>query len=213
MQSVARKPWQTMFVLFAVFSIAGVTLPRKAQAQAGPQPITGCTRIIQPGSYVVVNNIKAVANLTQTDWGIPGCLVIAADFVTLDLGGFTLFGPGNGVYAVGVITGSYGYRGATVRSGEVTNFFIGVYLGSQIGSKGGGYVLEHVTAIGNSSTGIEVYTDGARLVGNVAISNGGQGFLILCPAVVAQNMAISNSSGEIVESGSTCTNSENNPAP
>jgi hypothetical protein len=212
MQSVARKPWQKVFVLFAVFSVVCVTLPRKAHAQSGPQAITACTRITQPGSYIVVNNIKATtANLIPSDWGIPGCLVIAADFVTLDLGGFTLFGPGSGINAVGVITGSYAYRGATVRSGEVTNFFIGIYLGSSIG-KGGGYVVEHVTAIGNSSTGIEVYTDGARVVGNVAISNGAEGFLILCPSVVAQNMAVSNSSGQIVEWG-TCTSSENNPAP
>lgn len=212
MQGVARKPWQMVFVLFALFSVIGVTLPRKAHAQGGPQPITGCTKLMQPGSYIVVNNIKATtANLTPTDWGIPGCLVIAADFVTLDMGGFTLFGPGSGVYAIGVITASYGYRGAAVRSGAVTNFFIGIYLGSQIG-KGGGYVVEHVRAIGNSSTGIEVYTNGARVVGNVAISNGAEGFLVLCPSVVAQNIASSNATGEIVESGS-CTNSENSPAP
>ena len=160
----------------------------------------------------MVNNIKATtANLIPTTWGVPGCLVIAADFVTLDLGGFTLFGPGNGVYSVGVISGNNAYRGATLRSGEVTNFFFGIYLGSAIG-KGGGYVVEHITAIGNSSTGIEVYTDGARVVGNVAINNGAEGFLILCPSVVAQNMAVSNSSGQILEYGS-CTNSENNPAP
>jgi hypothetical protein len=213
MKSITHKRWHMIFVLFAVFSAVSGIVTRKAEAQVGPQAIKGCAKITQPGSYVVANNINATAaNLIPTAWGIPGCLVIAADFVTLDLGGFTLFGPGSGVYAVGVITATNSYRGSTVRSGGITNFFIGLYLGSSIGL-GAGYVVEHVRAIGNTQQGINVFSDGSRIVGNMATNNGSDGISLLCPAVVLENMAYRNGGGQIVESGSPCTNVANDPAP
>ena len=212
MQGIARKPWQMTFVLFTMFSVVGVTLPRTAHAQVGPQAITGCTKITQPGSYLLVNNIRAAtANLIPTTWGIPGCLVIAADFVTLDLGGFTIFGPGKvpGVDTAGVINADNTNRGITVHSGVVTKFTMGVVLTSSL-NVAAGYVVEHVRAIDNLAWGITVYSVGSRIVGNVATNNGLIGFYIMCPSIFLENVAygIPVTTG-LLEAGGFCTDAEN----
>jgi hypothetical protein len=213
-----KTNYSLVLTAILMFSVVSVTLPRRAYAQVGPQAIKGCTKITQPGSYLVVNNITATyASLIPTSWGEPGCLVIAADFVTLDLGGFTIFGPAK--YGAGVIaeksvatTGlANAYRGITVHSGVVTNFTIGVGLQSLFTA--GGYVVEHVRAIGNGGDGINVFSVGSRIVGNVATDNGGNGVYILCPSVVLENGAYGNRYGDIVEAGAGCTRAENSPAP
>ena len=51
--------------------------------EEGPFEIEKCQTIDKPGSYKLVNNLVATND----------CLVITADFVTIDLAGFTISGP------------------------------------------------------------------------------------------------------------------------
>src|SRR6202023_4089786 len=77
---------------FAAFPIAlalgAIILVPRAGAQAqvareGPTEIEKCKTISQPGSYKLVNNL--------TFKGTTGnCLEITANFVTIDLAGFTI---------------------------------------------------------------------------------------------------------------------------
>src|SRR5262245_26996405 len=53
---------------------------------AQPTRITKCQTISEAGSYMLANNLIAAGN----------CLVIAEDFVTIDLAGFSIRGNGTG---------------------------------------------------------------------------------------------------------------------
>jgi hypothetical protein len=181
-----------------------------AVSQALVTPISNCTTISQPGSYVVTNNITASAsNLNFLPFsGQAGCIVITSNFVTLNLGGFTIDGSGLGsTSATGVIgVGS----GTYVQSGTVAKFTDrGVWL------NGYGNTVEHVRAFSNAADGIVLQRPGGRVVASTAVFNGGNGISVFCPAVVLENAANSNSGTQIFETTTfgTCTNAENNPAP
>jgi len=87
--------------------------------------ISTCAVIDKPGSYALANNIKATQR--NMKGSAPACILIVADFVTLDLEGYTIEGPGTGfgVYSTGGLTGR---RATQVRNGTVTNFERGVSL-------------------------------------------------------------------------------------
>jgi len=142
---------------------------------AGPSKITKCQTITQSGSYAVENNLTATGD----------CLVIAADFVTLDLGGFVLTGGGTGQ---GVTDLGSAHKGIVVRNGMVTNFGVGISLVSE------GAVVEGVRAINNSGSGIFLLS--GTLTGSTATNNALFG--ILSSGIVAGNTAISNGSDGIV---------------
>jgi hypothetical protein len=89
--------------------------------------------------------------------------VIAADFVTLDLGGFTIRGDGTGS---GITDGQIARRGITVRDGVVTNFDTGVNLFTSTS-----IIVERVKAIANNGPGFDV-GESSLLVGNIAEGNG-----------------------------------------
>jgi len=74
-----------------------------------PTQISACGPIAQSGSYVVEKNLTAAGD----------CLVIRADFVTLDLGGFVLTGNGSGN---GVTNNNVSHQGILIRNGTITNF-------------------------------------------------------------------------------------------
>jgi len=84
-------------------------------AAVGQTTITDCGPITDPGPYVLANNINATGD----------CLVVQADFVTIDLGGFTISGPtwgGNGILA----DPSFSVKGLTIRNGVITGFNTGI---------------------------------------------------------------------------------------
>jgi hypothetical protein len=64
-------------------AIGTIILEREADARE-PTMIKACGTISQPGSYELANNLTATPN---TD-----CLVITANFVTIDLAGFSIAG-------------------------------------------------------------------------------------------------------------------------
>ncbi len=61
-------------------AVAAFVLPAAAFAA----PPFNCQTISQPGSYTLTKNLTSTGD----------CIVIASDFVTLDLAGFTISGTG-----------------------------------------------------------------------------------------------------------------------
>ena len=180
--------------------------------------INGCAIINQPGSYVLVTTLTAAPHNAAVENQL-GCIVIAADFVTLDMAGNTIIGPGTCSNCVGIAT-DRDRRGVTVRDGTVTAFKNGVQL------TGPGHTVEHVRAIGNSGIGIIIGSSffassssiGARVVGNSAVNNLFGGILVQCPAVVLENIAVSSVSVAHIQAPpgpgpAPCTLLQNSPAP
>src|SRR5262245_49671589 len=77
--------WRIM-VLAAVLAANVLHCP----ANAAPEPITitDCQVISEPGAYQLVNNLPGPAGLLDD----IDCLVVAANDVTIDLGGFVIEG-------------------------------------------------------------------------------------------------------------------------
>ena len=178
---------------------------------AGAQTkISGCTTISAPGPYELSKNIAATASDLQPipGTGTTACILVAADFVALDLAGYTITGPSSG-NNIGISTDVSTRKGIEVRSGAVTKFSDGIFL------QGSGHTVKHVRAIGNADFGIDVEATGSRIVGNTANDNGLVGIKVLCPAVVLENLAVGNTDMQIDEdtTAGVCTSLENNPAP
>jgi len=96
----------------------------------GIQSVSSCRVIDRPGSYALTRNITArQQDLKPSPAGVggPSCVVIVADFVTLDLRGFAITGPGtgNGVYATQNSVGRFS-NAVAVRNGSVRNFDRGI---------------------------------------------------------------------------------------
>jgi hypothetical protein len=118
-----------------VLALGAIILALRGGAQAqdareeAPREIEKCRTIDKPGSYKLVNNLK-----TGPD---ANCLVITADFVTIDLAGFTITGGGGTSFdAAGIVAlpSSGNLVGIAVRNGSISNFANGVALGSADGS-------------------------------------------------------------------------------
>ena len=183
-------------------------------------PIRNCTTISTPGSYILTNNITATpSNILPVPQAIAkACIVITADFVTLNLAGFAITASNLGsTLATGIDTpNGTDLHGIYVHDGTVANFSVdGVLL------VGVGHTVEHIRALNNGRAGIQVYgvfaIGGGRLVGNTLISNQVEGIYVACPAVVLENAAAGNGNGssfqQIEESPpGSCTSQENSPA-
>src|SRR5271167_5049897 len=105
------------------------------EAAAAPTAISTYTTVAAPGSFVLSKNLMP----TKGD-----CLVIAADFVTIDFAGFAIVGnkTGDGVTD---LNHAPPHRGILIRNGTVENCKRGVYLANSIWS-----VVEDMRVIGNS---------------------------------------------------------------
>jgi parallel beta-helix repeat protein len=163
-------------VLFPiVLALGAMTLAPWASAQAqdsrqeGPIEIEKCQAIEKSGSYKLVNNLifKGPAG--------GSCLSITADFVTIDLAGFTITGPGFiiGPAAVGSTPiaaqpSSGNLQGIAVRNGSISNFTNGVALGAD------GSIVEGLRVFGGRcpcSVGIDVANGIVR--GNIVVGFAG----------------------------------------
>jgi hypothetical protein len=92
--------------LLALLSFASTTA-----SAGGPTPVTGCRTLDSPGAFLVTAPIVA---------GSDDCFVVAADFVDLNLGGFTIesrFDIGNAVTDLGIAR-----EGVVVRNGTIKGF-------------------------------------------------------------------------------------------
>lgn len=88
-----------VFLYSAVVSIAVVS-SKIAWAQS---PITGCTTITEPGPYMLKNDIIATDDELQPIFlgAHRGCIIIATNFVTVNLSDYLITGPG-GFRSVGI---------------------------------------------------------------------------------------------------------------
>jgi hypothetical protein len=180
-------------LLLAGTAFLGLAASEPGAHARGPTEIEKCQTISQPGSYKLVNNL--------TFTGTTGtCLPITADFVTIDLAGFTISGPGNvdlAETATAVAAGD-NITGIAVRNGSISGFASGVNLGGQ------GSIVEELrvfngTAFGIVATGI--------VKGNTAVDifgGPGNGVGIFATGIVTGNYASDNHvNGILVGRGST----------
>ncbi len=215
-----RKYVCVALIVGSVLLVPQAAVAAAHESDTGNRIITQCTRIDKPGSYVVGENITATASdlLPWIDQpGTPvavtlhGCIVIAADFVTLDLAGHTIAGSGDfsGLDA-GIASDGY-HLGADVHAGVVTHFNTLIFL------QGTGHTIAHVRGFDDFSGAYTVIGKpggggGHRLIGNI----GEISMFITCPAVILENVVVASSDGTfggIFTSGIGCTLPQNSPVP
>jgi hypothetical protein len=119
-----------MLRLDRVFAVFLVTAFLYVSASAQHPTIGTCTTIDKPGSYKLEKVITATVN-DLIPYPVPfapntllACIVISADFVALDMQGFTIIGPGSGNGIANVPP----TRAATVSNGTVTQFTNGMFF-------------------------------------------------------------------------------------
>jgi hypothetical protein len=103
------------WVEFALISIIALGTFLNVASAGG---IKSCITITQPGFYEVVRNIQATA--------ADDCLVVTADNVVIDVGGFVIRGAGGN--ESGTAIGGSATQGVEIRNGTITNFYTGVSL-------------------------------------------------------------------------------------
>ena len=134
------------------------------------------------------------------------CITVAADYVTIDLGGFTI-SCGGDTNAFGIIEGSSGnFKGIIIRNGFITgDCYVALVVSSSTG-----ILADHLSTISNSSTGMALGS-GSLVVRSIANDNAA-GILAYCPSNAIYNAALNNQSGSLTTSGFGC-NLFNNLAP
>jgi hypothetical protein len=154
------------------------------QALSAPSSISACQTISLSGSYVLTNNLTAAGD----------CLILAADYITIDLAGFTIAGNGTG----SGIKGSGGTRkGITVRNGTVRHFVNGINFAFD-----GIYMLfEQLRILDNSNTGAGA--NEVAIVKDSLFYGNGIGIYAGSRSVITGNVARGNTDGLNIGSGST----------
>ena len=175
--------------------LAAVALLAPAFAVAAP-PVN-CGTITQPGSYTLTRNLSSTGD----------CIVVASDFVTIDLAGFTISGADN-PQSAGIREGSGGtapgFRGVVIRNGNIVHFGQGIAF-----DLSPGVTIEHVNASQNVFNGV-------TLLGNTSVvrssrfdNNGGNGIQVEFNSVLTGNIAIGNgNNGFFASEGSLIVNNQ-----
>jgi hypothetical protein len=177
--------------LLAIAVALGATslAPVAAAREEGPIEIDKCQTISHPGSYKLVNNL--------TLSGPGACLTIAADFVTIDLAGFTIEGRERGILALP--SSSTPLQGIAVRNGSIVSS-VGVDLGSAIGS-----IVEGLRVVAPGGRGTGIIANGI-VKGNIAFGEGAGagGAAIEATGIVTGNYVLrSRNVGISIGEGST----------
>jgi hypothetical protein len=88
------------------------------QQEGAPTKIKQCQKIDQPGSYKLVDNLRASGD----------CLVITTEGVTIDLAGFAMTGDGTGTAIKGpqAPAGTIPQLRTVVRNGDISNFALAI---------------------------------------------------------------------------------------
>lgn len=210
--------WFSIFVAAVVFA-AGFP---SHSAWAAKKQINSCRTISAQGSYIMTRSINATVPAGD-------CLLITADFVTIDMNGFIIAGPGfsGGIPTGHGITTDQSVSNTTVRNGTVIGFNYGVFL------SGGGSIVEGVRVVDSEFGGISVahgayvagnivtggksfslpgisFTQGSTVLNNVARGNAHIGISGNCPSTVIGNAATDNGGTNLAPD--PCTD-EHNTAP
>ena len=181
-----------------------------SQAAAAPTRISSCTTISNSGSYILSRNIDGTAALTD-------CVVIDAPYVTLNLSGFAIGGPGviSGASPADGIFVSAGNTNVTIRNGSVTGWINGIVfdidtdgavvegirshenINSGMQVLGSGALIRHNITHDNLVAGI-LFADSSTVIYNVANNNGMFGITGFCDSTVMFNTAIGNGTTNLV---------------
>jgi hypothetical protein len=158
-----------------------------ADAAAAPDVINNCKVISKPGSYVLGKNLFAAGD----------CLAVTADYVTIDLAGFSIFGDGTGAG----IRGDSERKAITMRDGTITNFEDGINFCMPGGPATPSHqiVVERIRAIDNVNAGMCLLAfnplAGITVKDSYASGNGGAGVDMGGRAVVTGNTLNDNTNG------------------
>jgi len=120
------------FAVLAVLLVLGG--PGVLTPAAAATPISQCMNITEAGAYELVQNLQ-ISNYGD-------CLMVQADFVTIDLKGYAIYSS----YRYGTAIGGFG-RGLVVRSGTIYNVYTAIRGGD-------GLVVEQMRIVSNS-TGVD----------------------------------------------------------
>lgn len=167
-----------------------------AHAQAR---IPGCTVISTPGSYLLINNITVTPkDLKSVGGSFPACILITADSVTLDLGGFTI-SPSSGTFidafAVYASNGNNGTHGVLIKNGSITDFRSSRGVGRGVSVEGFADAVENVNVLRNDA-GV-LFDGGFNSATNVrATSNSSYGFLCFGGGVSVRDSEASNNGSD-----------------
>jgi large repetitive protein len=159
-----------------------------------------------PASAAHVSCGDTILVSTTLDANVGPCatgLVIGADGITLDLGGFTLSGTPAAGDGPGILLS--GRSGVTVKNGTVTGFDTGVAIEGGFGNAVTGMFLHGNRGTGDYGEGVLVFNSTRNSVSHNRIMNNGPygGISILAAdnnvvannQIVGNNMAANNTSG------------------
>jgi hypothetical protein len=189
---------------FAVaFVFAALSNAHWACAQ-GPQAIDHCQTIDQPGSYVLVKPIGLGGVPVPFPLKHDDCLVIANDFVTIDLAGFPITGRGPGApVGAGIADdGAFPRRAIAVRNGTISGFSSGLGISF---NNAPGAIVEEVRAVGNH-VGIAVVGSGGGIVRNSIAVDNVDGIEVFRGAMIGNIAAHNRGIGIIPEESSAIDN-------
>ena len=154
---------------FLILSVAGM------HPDAGAVTlISACTTITTPGSYILTRNLVAAGD----------CLVVAADFVTIDLAGHMIRGNRTGIG----IQDSGLRKGIAIHDGTITNFLAGLRICGQGSIQ---ILVERMRVIDNVDDGISL-CDGMAIVKDSISSGNSQGIFVGPHSVVRSTTASNN---------------------
>ncbi len=148
------------------------------------------TAITKSGSYVVTKNLAVKTGATA------GCIFIISNYVSIDLGGFTINCNGQSVPAI--TDGGGSLNGIIVRNGIITD---GCFIGGLSLGFSEGVLVDGVSAIGDHADGIEVGA-GSTVLRSVSNDNFIGAFL-KCPSNAIDVVAV-DAAGGISPIGSGC---------
>jgi hypothetical protein len=172
-------------ILCAAFLLIGVSHARAATS------ISACgTVITQPGSYLVTKSLM-IAKAGSKD-----CIVVAADDVTIDLGGSTIDCVSQVVD--GINDRGIPHSGLIIRNGSIVRCWEGVSL---LDSKG--VLVEGMLATASFADAISV-GEGGLVIDCVINDNNFIGIDLVCPTNAIDNTALGNIHNISIFSGSDC---------
>jgi len=170
--------------LFPISLALGAMMLAPGAGAREPTKIKACQTIDRPGSYELANNLSAATG---------DCLVITADFVTIDLAGFSISSRAlfNGTAILATSS-----QGIAVRNGSISGFEVGVDLRTAAGS-----IVEglRVSCCGPDFNGIGIFAHGVVTGNTVSSGFGG----IAATGTVTGNYATGRKVGISVGKGST----------
>lgn len=176
-----------------VLALGAISVASGAGArEGGPIEIATCQTISKPGSYKLVDDLGPNPLLPPRT-----CVVITANFVTIDLAGFSITGPDSemGILAAPSSSGLL-LQGIAVRNGSISHFGTGVDLSSADGS-----IVEGLRVFGGSlGSGLGIVASGI-VKGNTVTGIRGTG--ISATGTVTRNYSTGNLVGIEIGQGST----------